>query len=89
MWIAQCCFLLLNFIGLSTGLLCYNCSSTNRDWNHCSGDFGTASPFAFNSSRLFLINCTGARLLPGRQGGPPAAGAAHTHEGHGLQAREA
>ncbi|KAI8422278.1 hypothetical protein MSG28_006168 [Choristoneura fumiferana] len=59
MWIAQCCFLLLNFIGLSTGLLCYNCSSTNRDWNHCSGDFGTASPFAFNSSRLFLINCTG------------------------------
>ncbi|XP_073948845.1 uncharacterized protein [Choristoneura fumiferana] len=63
MWIAQCCFLLLNFIGLSTGLLCYNCSSTNRDWNHCSGDFGTASPFAFNSSRLFLINCTGDNAM--------------------------
>ena len=39
-------------------LLCYNCSSTQNDWNRCGGDF-VPSGFTFNSTRSFLINCTG------------------------------
>ncbi|XP_039751004.1 uncharacterized protein LOC120627204 [Pararge aegeria] len=42
----------------SSALLCYNCSSTHRSGIVCGGEFAKSS-LVFNSSRHYLLNCSG------------------------------
>ncbi|XP_052756025.1 uncharacterized protein LOC113512655 isoform X2 [Galleria mellonella] len=53
---------IFNLIIRTQSLVCYNCSSTQRDWTSCGGIFASAN-LAFNGSRLILMNCTGENAM--------------------------
>uniref|UniRef100_A0A2H1VZ36 SFRICE_005414 n=1 Tax=Spodoptera frugiperda TaxID=7108 RepID=A0A2H1VZ36_SPOFR len=53
---------LLFLFKTNEALLCYNCSTTQREWSRCGGDF-VPTNLGFNSTRMFLVNCTGENAM--------------------------